>query len=72
MYSYITEELPRTVFENFKEIDAERVSIFGHSMGGHGALSLVSMGPSLLPRLQFVRGRSVKSEWLTTDGSCMG
>jgi len=42
MYSYITSELPKTVFENFKEVDGERVSIFGHSMGGHGALSLVS------------------------------
>ena len=46
MYSYITQELPKTVFENFKEIDSERVSIFGHSMGGHGALTLVS-GPSI-------------------------
>jgi S-formylglutathione hydrolase FrmB len=42
MYSYITEELPATVFEAFKDqIDAERVSITGHSMGGHGALTLV-------------------------------
>ena len=42
MYSYITSELPDTVFENFKQLDCERVSIFGHSMGGHGALTLVS------------------------------
>ena len=42
MYSYITDELPKTVFEEFKQIDSERVSIFGHSMGGHGALTLVS------------------------------
>ena len=42
MYTYITSELPQTVFENFKEIDGTRVSIFGHSMGGHGALTLVS------------------------------
>ncbi len=41
MYSYITSELPKAVFDNFKEVDGERVSIFGHSMGGHGALSLV-------------------------------
>lgn len=41
MYSYITEELPDTVFKNFPEIDAGRVSITGHSMGGHGALTLV-------------------------------
>lgn len=43
MYSYITEELPDTVLRNFPEIDGERISITGHSMGGHGALTLVSL-----------------------------
>lgn len=43
MYSYITEELPDTVLKNFPEIDGERISITGHSMGGHGALMLVSL-----------------------------
>lgn len=42
MYSYITSELPKTVFSNFEQIDGKRVSIMGHSMGGHGALTLVS------------------------------
>ena len=42
MYSYILSELPDTVFKNFEQVDAGRVSIFGHSMGGHGALTLVS------------------------------
>lgn len=41
MYSYVTEELPKTVFAAFKELDSGRVSITGHSMGGHGALTLV-------------------------------
>lgn len=41
MYSYITSELPQTVFDTFKQVDGSRVSIFGHSMGGHGALTLV-------------------------------
>ncbi|KAL9103560.1 MAG: hypothetical protein Q9163_001398 [Psora crenata] len=46
MYSYITDELPRTVFEAFEqEIDSSRVSIFGHSMGGHGALTLFLKNP---------------------------
>ncbi|KAG9792193.1 S-formylglutathione hydrolase [Exophiala dermatitidis] len=45
MYSYITEELPKTVFENFDQIDSSRVSISGHSMGGHGALSLYLKNP---------------------------
>lgn len=44
MYSYITEELPATVFEAFEsQIDSSRVSITGHSMGGHGALTLVRL-----------------------------
>lgn len=41
MYSYVTEELPKTVFDAFPQLDASRVSITGHSMGGHGALTLV-------------------------------
>ncbi|WP_339670319.1 S-formylglutathione hydrolase [Dasania marina] len=39
MYSYITQELPALINSNFA-VDAERVSIFGHSMGGHGALTI--------------------------------
>lgn len=46
MYSYITKELPETVFEAFKDqIDSGKVSITGHSMGGHGALSLFLKNP---------------------------
>ncbi len=37
MYSYVTRELPRVLAENFP-IDPTRQGIFGHSMGGHGAL----------------------------------
>ncbi|KAI9298856.1 putative esterase [Neoconidiobolus thromboides FSU 785] len=39
MYTYITKELSELIFNNFP-IDSERVSIFGHSMGGHGALTI--------------------------------
>ena len=39
MQRYITEELSRLVLENFA-VDGERQGIFGHSMGGHGALTL--------------------------------
>lgn len=42
MYSYITKELPEALFSSFQELDSSRVSITGHSMGGHGALTLVS------------------------------
>lgn len=37
MYDYITYELPYLVGQNF-HIDPSRAGIFGHSMGGHGAL----------------------------------
>ena len=39
MWSYVTEELPKLVAEQFP-IDAARQSILGHSMGGHGALTV--------------------------------
>nr|POE77688.1 s-formylglutathione hydrolase [Quercus suber] len=45
MYSYITQELPEALFAQFKELDGSRVSIFGHSMGGHGALTLFLKNP---------------------------
>lgn len=42
MYTYVSEELPSLVFSEFPQLDSDRVSIMGHSMGGHGALTLVS------------------------------
>ena len=45
MYSYITKELPEALFSQFKELDSSRVSITGHSMGGHGALTLFLKNP---------------------------
>lgn len=39
MYSYITQELPAVIAESFP-VDPERAGIFGHSMGGHGALTI--------------------------------
>lgn len=45
MYSYITDELPKALFSHFKELDGSRVSITGHSMGGHGALTLFLKNP---------------------------
>ena len=44
MYSYVTAELPRLVAKEFP-VDAERVGIFGHSMGGHGALTIALKNP---------------------------
>jgi S-formylglutathione hydrolase len=37
MFSYVTDELPTLVAARFP-VDMQRQSIFGHSMGGHGAL----------------------------------
>ncbi|KAJ4145267.1 hypothetical protein LMH87_004122 [Akanthomyces muscarius] len=45
METYVTQELPAAVFGEFKELDAQRVSISGHSMGGHGALTLFLKNP---------------------------
>ncbi|SDX02018.1 S-formylglutathione hydrolase [Ruegeria halocynthiae] len=39
MWDYVAEELPALLAENFA-IDMERQAITGHSMGGHGALTL--------------------------------
>ncbi|MGA1798937.1 S-formylglutathione hydrolase [Sphingomonas sp. 4RDLI-65] len=39
MWSYVTEELPALVAANFP-VDMTRQSIMGHSMGGHGALTI--------------------------------
>lgn len=39
MYSYLADELPALLERNFA-IDPDRQSITGHSMGGHGALTM--------------------------------
>lgn len=39
MYSYLVRELPALVESHFP-VDPDRQGIFGHSMGGHGALTL--------------------------------
>ncbi len=44
MYTYITEELPKLVSEQFRA-DMARQGIFGHSMGGHGAMTIALKNP---------------------------
>src|SRR5471032_1793966 len=44
MYSYVTEELPKLIDASFAT-ERERVGIFGHSMGGHGALVMALKNP---------------------------
>jgi S-formylglutathione hydrolase len=44
MYSYVTQELPGLIAANFP-VNPEKQSIFGHSMGGHGALICALKNP---------------------------
>jgi S-formylglutathione hydrolase len=44
MWSYVTEELPELVAGHFP-VDPKRQSILGHSMGGHGALTVALRNP---------------------------
>jgi S-formylglutathione hydrolase len=46
MYDYVLEELRQAVLANFPA-DPNRVGIFGHSMGGHGALVLALRNPQV-------------------------
>lgn len=39
MYSYIMNKLPSLINANFP-VDHGKLAIFGHSVGGHGALNL--------------------------------
>lgn len=66
MYSYVTQELPALIQANFP-VDASRESIMGHSMGGHGALtvylknqqryrSVSAMAPISAPTLRYDDG----------------
>ena len=44
MYDYITKELPGLINANFN-VDPSRQGIFGHSMGGHGAITIALNNP---------------------------
>ena len=46
MGSYVSRELRRLVLDHFAARD-DRVGLFGHSMGGHGALTLALNNPGL-------------------------
>ena len=46
MYDYITRELPEIVFADFPG-DADRHGLTGHSMGGHGALTIGLRNPGM-------------------------
>jgi S-formylglutathione hydrolase len=44
MYSYVAKELPRLIESSFP-VNPKKVGIFGHSMGGHGALTIALKNP---------------------------
>jgi len=46
MYSYVTKELPDVINNVFTaKVDSTKMSVFGHSMGGHGALICALKNP---------------------------
>ena len=44
--SYVVHELRNTIINNFPAL-ADRIGVFGHSMGGHGALTLALKNPDI-------------------------
>ena len=45
MERYIVDELPRLIGDQFEQADMDRQAITGHSMGGHGAITLHLKNP---------------------------
>ena len=46
MYSYISSELPQLLRREAPGLDMGRLSVMGHSMGGHGAAPCRRIGDS--------------------------
>lgn len=65
MYSYLKQELPELLGQNFS-VDLARQSIFGHSMGGHGALIMALKNPG---RFQSVSAFAPIVQPMTADWS---
>jgi S-formylglutathione hydrolase len=64
MWDYVTEELPRVLFNAFP-LDEERQGITGHSMGGHGALTVAMRFPERFASVSAVApvAHPVTSDW---------
>ena len=87
MERYITDELPRVLFNNFP-LDETLQSICGHSMGGHGALTLAMKYPGRFAsvsafapicnpsqsdwgRKQFTAYLGEDADWEAHDATCL-
>lgn len=78
MYDYIVTELPALLEEKF-HLDSQRRGIFGHSMGGHGALMIALKNPEryrsvsafapICAPAQCAWGEKVFSNYLGSDKS---
>ena len=64
MWDYITIELPKLIFENFPLLKNAQ-GITGHSMGGHGALTMAMTLPNQYQSVSAFApiGNPTKSEW---------
>ncbi|KAK9450608.1 Alpha/Beta hydrolase protein [Limtongia smithiae] len=47
METYIVKELPALLYAEYPQLDSTRVAITGHSMGGHGAMTLYFKYPGM-------------------------
>lgn len=45
MWNYVTEELPQVIADQYARADLARLGVMGHSMGGHGALTVALRTP---------------------------
>ena len=78
MWSYVTDELPALISTHFP-VDVDRQSIMGHSMGGHGALTIALRNPGrfrsvsafapIVSPMQAPWGEKALSGYLGTDRS---
>ena len=64
MWDYVTEDLPRVLFNAFP-LDEERQAITGHSMGGHGALTVAMRFPERFASVSAFApiAHPVESDW---------
>ena len=80
MRSYIEKELPALIAQHFP-VDSDRTSLFGHSMGGHGALTIGLRNPGMFRSIsafapitaptQVERRQEVLARYLGNDMAAM-